>query len=830
MLEGVTEIVRGVELLIILDQFEEYFVYHSADEGIGEFDDELSRAVVNLDLRANFLISIREDWLARLDRFKGRIPNLFDNSIRIEHLERATAREAISKPIAKYNELIRKYGNGRQTEAVIETEFIFRALNQLERLDEPDESTLERPVPLSEAKPAERRIHAARLQVVLQHLWDKVKDNSPPILGAGLLENPDTARRIIQSHLHQSLDHLSRKEKMIAANAFRFLVTESGTKFASTAEGLSARCGRPLDEIRDLLTKLSARDVRVLNQVAPSPGQLNQLRYELTSDVLAAPILDWVKDIRAKQRRRDARDRRILYFFVFLIIAIISGAFLRARQQRRAATERQEVVEKARREAELMRARAERVLDVVRKQDERVKYSKAVLRGHGDNVTSAIFTGNGHVLTSSADGSAILWDIESKSSVREYSKDEKGLVCAAASPKGDFVLTASTDGGVTLWNVATGASKQLRERVGKHITGLLFSPGGDFIVAANTAGEIIVWNASTGDRIKEMPGNGEAIRQVAYSHSGTFLAAASEDHTVHVWRTSDWSVAGVLRGHTEKVNGLAFSPKNEEVLATAGADTTVRVWNISTGSSRVFKDTKGTKGHTASINSVAFDREGRHLLTASDDTTALVWNVETGKSIQLIGHTDKVLSASFSPNGLQVITGSKDNTARIWSASTGKLLIELRGHLDQVTYVSFSSDGKFALTASDDATARVWEPQAGNFEVDQPTIDAIPTYYTGPCPVTISFLAKITAISGGGTVVYRFRGSDGRIWPLRNLTFDKPGFKYVNWYWRITEDYTGSEGIEVVEPKGIKEKKAKFIVKCNKSESDATEPAPTGTP
>src|ERR1700686_2399515 len=77
MIEEITTFAPGVELLVILDQFEEYFVYHSEDEIAKQFDDEFSRTLINEDLRANFLISIREDWLARLDRLKGRIPNLF---------------------------------------------------------------------------------------------------------------------------------------------------------------------------------------------------------------------------------------------------------------------------------------------------------------------------------------------------------------------------------------------------------------------------------------------------------------------------------------------------------------------------------------------------------------------------------------------------------------------------------------------------------------------------------------------------------------------------------------------------------------------------------
>jgi WD40 repeat protein len=91
------------QLFIILDQFEEYFTYHPNDTRGGTFADEFAKAVNCSNLPINFLISLREDSLARLDFFKRRIPNLFRNLLRIEHLDQVSARDAIVCPLAEYN-------------------------------------------------------------------------------------------------------------------------------------------------------------------------------------------------------------------------------------------------------------------------------------------------------------------------------------------------------------------------------------------------------------------------------------------------------------------------------------------------------------------------------------------------------------------------------------------------------------------------------------------------------------------------------------------------------------------------------------------------------
>ena len=90
-------------VMVILDQFEEYFLYLPDHDGEVSFAREFALAVNNRDARASFLVSIREDALSKLDRFKGRIPNLLYNYLRIDNLDRDAARDAIEMPIEQYN-------------------------------------------------------------------------------------------------------------------------------------------------------------------------------------------------------------------------------------------------------------------------------------------------------------------------------------------------------------------------------------------------------------------------------------------------------------------------------------------------------------------------------------------------------------------------------------------------------------------------------------------------------------------------------------------------------------------------------------------------------
>ena len=82
-------ITSGAELYLILDQMEEYVLYHGMDGGplAGALEDVLTRP----DLPVHVLFGVRDDSLADLDAFKRRLPGLFGNILRLDHLTRAAA-------------------------------------------------------------------------------------------------------------------------------------------------------------------------------------------------------------------------------------------------------------------------------------------------------------------------------------------------------------------------------------------------------------------------------------------------------------------------------------------------------------------------------------------------------------------------------------------------------------------------------------------------------------------------------------------------------------------------------------------------------------------
>jgi hypothetical protein len=327
-------------LLIILDQFEEYFLYHATDDAPGTFATELPAILNRPDVQANVLVSIREDALAQLDIFKRDVPRLFDSSLRVNHLDAAAARQAIQLPVDRYNALAAPY-----EQVMLEAGLVDTVIDQVRSgrvvLEQTGQGTLEHG---DDGDDGSDRIETPYLQLVMTRLWDVEAARGSPRLRVSTLAELGGAQEIVRTHLDAALRGLDAGQRDTAAALFHQLVTPSGTKIAHAVPDLAEYARRPVLEVRKLLEELSRPEIRILRPVPSPPGEEGLERFEIFHDVLAPSVLAWrtrhtaAKRIEEQRRAARAASRKRLLRLVGVVgavgfVAVVALAIIASSQR-----------------------------------------------------------------------------------------------------------------------------------------------------------------------------------------------------------------------------------------------------------------------------------------------------------------------------------------------------------------------------------------------------------------------------------------------------------------------------------------------------------------
>jgi WD40 repeat protein len=282
------------------------------------------------------------------------------------------------------------------------------------------------------------------------------------------------------------------------------------------------------------------------------------------------------------------------------------------------------------------------------------------------------FSPDGRFLVSSGEfGEVLQWDVAHGELVGEpLSGHDRQVSSLAYAPDGKVLVSGSMDGTVIFWDTKTHAP--LGPPVKAHsspVWSLACSPDGKTVVSGGDA-ELVFWDLATRkQRGPPITSQKDRIWALAFSPDGEFLASEGNERNAAIWKTGQpiqpVKTLGAVAGDYDELMpaGLSFDPDDSTRLAMSTRENSVTIWNVKSGQPIL----PVLYGHSQSVSSVAFRRDGNVLASGSADGDIRLWDVQTHELLGTFGARQKAIeNVVFSPQHDVLASVGEDDSIVFW--------------------------------------------------------------------------------------------------------------------------------------------------------------------
>lgn len=245
---------------------------------------------------------------------------------------------------------------------------------------------------------------------------------------------------------------------------------------------------------------------------------------------------------------------------------------------------------------------------------------------------------NKWVVTGSEDGTIKIWDMRARGPQRDYTH-KCPVNDVQVHPNQGELVSCDQNGSVKIWDL--GGNQCTHELVPEEdapMRSVSIATDGSLLCAGNNRGNVYVW--------KMMATKSSALYQTNNATQTTNITASPDDMT--------WDLQPVtkIQAHSNYLLRCLLSPDVKH-LATCSADSTIKMWNIS------------SPNNTSVTTPVK-----------SANPTEIKFQLER----TLVGHQRWVWDCAFSADSEYLVSAASDHTARLWDLGTGETIRQYQGH------------------------------------------------------------------------------------------------------------------------------------------------------
>lgn len=309
------------------------------------------------------------------------------------------------------------------------------------------------------------------------------------------------------------------------------------------------------------------------------------------------------------------------------------------------------------------------------------------LRGHSSGVRCLQFD-DSKLISGSLDSTLKVWNWRTGECISTYDGHSDGIISLHFDA--NILVSGSIDKTAKIWNFQDKSRYTLRGHSDWVNCVRIDTPSRTVFTASDDC-TVKLWDLDTQRCIRTYEGHVGQIQQVLPLPSEFEAEEDEPDPGNHTDHTED------LPSTPDSVTASHRSPyarRSEEPFASA---------NATVGHNTVFPSSLPTSSST--LSEALRPPPPRYMLTASLDSTIRLWEVSTGRCVRTyFGHVEGVWAVAA--DTLRIVSGAQDRMVKVWDPRTERCERTFTGHAGPVTCIGLS-DSRMC-SGSEDGEVRMY--------------------------------------------------------------------------------------------------------------------------
>lgn len=234
---------------------------------------------------------------------------------------------------------------------------------------------------------------------------------------------------------------------------------------------------------------------------------------------------------------------------------------------------------------------------------------------------------------------------------------------------------------------------------GDSVVDVAITEDGELLASCGIDRTVRIWSADRQTELRSVSvASGVRITCINVSPVADFFAVASDDGRVQFVTADESEESLPSLNHGAAVADVSFSADGT-VLATAGADGFVRLWNPETG------EQLRQLQHPQPVTNVRL--ASGTVVTMCDDRRVRSWSQTTGEPGVTTAAGPRGASFAVASDGQSCVVGTLSGKLLLWSLDTGKLVVQKEMRSGPIGDVEFLQGDRTLVAAANDGWLRI---------------------------------------------------------------------------------------------------------------------------